>query len=249
MLQGLPSTDQLSPREFHRQGVGCIRHCTRYYSAEVTRRFAPCRSSRGRSKYCSGPTRCSFASAVNSSISSQSVTTQSVTEAVAKATLDRPLFHHALHSIFSSLAWFGLAWVITRYIRKLAKEHEAPEVGVSGKLCGLQKALCLLVEPSIHLAGTSASIFVRALPIISTKSQASCVCPCWTSAACGAPPAYCRVPPFGCNCVLIAVCSMVSWSSSCFRNEASELFRATRYGYALIEDTLTCLSCCLHRKL
>ena len=75
-----------------------------------------------RATYRAGQVRCSFASA-------GSVSAQSVTEAVAKATLDKPLFHHALHSIVSSLAWFGLAWIITRYVRKLAKDNEAPEVG------------------------------------------------------------------------------------------------------------------------
>ena len=59
---------------------------------------------------------------------SASVTTQSVTEAVRQASVDRPLLHHALHSVGSSLAWFGLVWVITRYIGRKSKEFEAPEV-------------------------------------------------------------------------------------------------------------------------
>ena len=151
MLQGLPSSKQLSTRGFQRRGLQCVTLRTPYHLVKGTRRFASCRTSRARSKYCSGPPRCSFASAVNSSLSAQSVTTQSVTEAVAKATLDRPLFQHALHSIFSSLAWFGLAWIITRYIRKLAKEHEAPEVGVSEKPTGFQQALCLLAECNFDL--------------------------------------------------------------------------------------------------
>lgn len=75
-----------------------------------------------RSRDRAGPTRCSFASA------GSSVSAQSVTEAVARATLDKPLWNHALHSVASSLAWFGLAWLVTRYVRKLAKENEAPEV-------------------------------------------------------------------------------------------------------------------------
>ena len=70
---------------------------------------------------CSGSIACSA-----------SVTTQSVTEAVRQATVDKPLLHHGLHSAASSLAWFGVVWVITRYISQKAKESESPELCCHG---------------------------------------------------------------------------------------------------------------------
>ena len=120
------------------QGLSCLvdqggfqrrlRQCYASQSLLSSRKVRTLLTKRGtslpRSKNRAGPTRCSFASA------GSSVSAQSVTEAVARATLDKPLWNHALHSVASSLAWFGLAWLVTRYVRKLAKENEAPEVGV-----------------------------------------------------------------------------------------------------------------------
>ena len=82
------------------------------------------RSTPARFKTSTVQTRCFLASAV----SHTSETGESVTEAIAKASLDKALFQHDLHSIFSSLIWFGLAWIITRYIGKKSKECESPEV-------------------------------------------------------------------------------------------------------------------------
>lgn len=86
--------------------------------------FTSRRRTPARFKTSTVQTQCFLASAV----SHTSVTAQSVTEAITKATLDKPLFQHALHSIFSSLIWFGLAWIVTRYIGKKSKECESPEV-------------------------------------------------------------------------------------------------------------------------
>ena len=123
MLQNLRIGHQLGTGGPLKGKRGVVHTCP--LSARCTIVCRPSRKARDR---CAGQTRCSFASAVNSSVSPHTVTAQSVTEAVAKATLDKPLIHHALHGLFSSLAWFGLAWVITYYVRKLAKENEAPEV-------------------------------------------------------------------------------------------------------------------------
>ncbi len=124
MLQGLQVDCEA------RVGTAAIHSQTRckphaFCSCRKTPRpFRQARRSLAHSKPKTVQTLCSFASAV----SHTSVTAQSVTEAVAKATLDKPLFQHALHSIFSSLAWFGLAWVVTRYISRKSKECESPEV-------------------------------------------------------------------------------------------------------------------------
>ena len=86
-------------------------------------------------------------------VASSSVTTQSVTEAVRQASVDRPLLHHALHSVGSSLAWFGLVWVITRYIGRKSKEFEAPEVhDTQGPLTA---------EPTLH---TESGLLQEAAP-------------------------------------------------------------------------------------
>lgn len=115
--EGLSLVDQTSSSNFRKLECQC--HVSYYFPGIFKTRIER-RTLQPRSAYRAGPVRCAFASA-------GSVSAQSVTEAVA--TLDKPLFPSALHSIASSLAWFGLAWIITRYVRKLAKENEAPEVG------------------------------------------------------------------------------------------------------------------------
>ena len=115
-----------------------------------SRPFRQIRRSLAKSKPKTVQTQCSFASAV----SHTSVTAQSVTDAVAKATLDKPLFQHALHSIISSLAWFGLAWIVTRYISRKSKECESPEVtwlppAACGLTCQVQAShLTFVQEPA-----------------------------------------------------------------------------------------------------
>ena len=111
---------------FHRQPHQCHAFPSLCFPGRVRTPLTKHRTFLPRSRDRAGPPRCCFASAAGSSVSAQSVT-----EAVARATLDKPLWNHALHSVASSLAWFGLAWLITRYVRKLAKENEAPEVGYS----------------------------------------------------------------------------------------------------------------------
>ncbi len=119
--------------------ASCAHSCLRFHIPSCRGRFARpftyCRGPPAHSKCRSVQIQCSFASAVSHS----SVTAQSVTEAVAKATLDKPLFQHALHSIFSSLAWFGLAWIITRYIGRKAKDCESPEASITHCVASTEK--------------------------------------------------------------------------------------------------------------
>ncbi|KAL0050270.1 hypothetical protein WJX82_007782 [Trebouxia sp. C0006] len=115
------------------------------------------RRSLARSKPKTVQTRCSFASAV----SHTSVTAQSVTEAVAKATLDKPLFQHALHSIFSSLAWFGLAWIVTRYISRKSKECESPEEPAPAFLSELSPAVPRVKRPVYVHAGQALLVAIN----------------------------------------------------------------------------------------
>lgn len=124
MLRGLQldceaRVDTKAIQTYHRCALPALCSCR-----NRSRPFRQTRRSPALSKPRTVQTRCSFAAAV----SHTSVTAQSVTDAVAKATLDKPLFQHALHSIFSSLAWFGLAWIVTRYIGRKSKECESPEV-------------------------------------------------------------------------------------------------------------------------
>ena len=122
MLQGLSClVDQGGLQRRHHQYYPSQRLC---FPGRVGTPLKKPRAFLPRSRDRAGQTHCSFASAAGSAVSAQSVT-----EAVARATLDKPLWNHALHSVASSLAWFALAWLITRYVRKLAKENEAPEVG------------------------------------------------------------------------------------------------------------------------
>lgn len=100
----------------------------------------------------------------------------------------------------------------------------------------------------INAAGASTSVFGRTLTVLSTQSQAACIRSLRTGIVGGNSPASCCVPPFGCSCVFIAVLSMVSWSSSCLRDKAAELFRASWYVLTW-SDMCTCLvspSCYMH---
>ena len=166
-------------------------------------------------------TLCSFASAV----SHTSVTAQSVTEAVAKATLDKPLFQHALHSIFSSLAWFGLAWIVTRSISRKSKECESPEVMSIATGC-LWVNMPGPSQPSHVCTGAGTSSPVRAISSC-TPGQASSLCPCGPGIAYCHQHACCSLSAHGSSGLLAAVHSLVFGSGACIRDEAAKLFRAT----------------------
>lgn len=119
--------------------------------------FTKRRTTPARFKSCTAQTRCFLASAV----SHTSVTAQSVTEAITKATLDKPLFQHALHSIFSSLVWFGLAWIITRYVGKKSKECESPEEPAPGFLAELSPAVPRVRRPVYVHAGQALLVAIN----------------------------------------------------------------------------------------
>lgn len=82
---------------------------------------------------------------------------------------------------------------------------------------------------TLNAAGASTIIFGRALTDLGTPSQAACICSLCTGIAGGNPPASCCVSTSGCSCVFVTVLSMVSGSSSCLRNKAAELLRASWY--------------------
>ena len=185
------------------------------------RPFMQARRSLARSKPKTVQTRCSFASAV----SHTSVTAQSVTEAVAKATLDKPLFQHALHSIFSSLAWFGLAWIVTRYISRKSKECESPEVTLVATGC-LWINMPGSSQSSHVCTGASTSFPVRAISSC-TPGQASSLCPCGPGIACCHQRTCCSLSAHGSSGLLAAVHSLVFGSGACIRDKEAKLFRAT----------------------
>ena len=117
MLQGL----QLAGQASDTAGASGIRPCRSLQTyrcyASVARPLSQSRRRSARSNTKIARTRCSIAS----------VTAHSVAEVVKRATLEKPLFQQALHSIFTSLACFLLAWVVTRYVGRKAKECESPE--------------------------------------------------------------------------------------------------------------------------
>ena len=186
-----------------------------------SRPFRQIRRSLAKSKPKTVQTQCSFASAV----SHTSVTAQSVTDAVAKATLDKPLFQHALHSIISSLAWFGLAWIVTRYISRKSKECESPEVTLVATGC-LWINMPGSSQPSHVCTGASTSFPVRAISSC-TPSQASSLCPCWPGIARCHQRTCCSLFAHGSSGLLAAVHSLVFRSGTCIRDKAAKLFRAT----------------------
>ena len=188
---------------------------------KTPRPFRQARRSLAHSKPKTVQTRCSFASAV----SHTSVTAQSVTEAVAKATLDKPLFQHALHSIFSSLAWFGLAWIVTRYISRKSKECESPEVFLIATGC-LWIKMPGPSQPSDVRTGASTSFPVRAISSC-TPGQASSLCPCGPGIACCHQRTCCSLFAHGSSGLLAAVHSLVLGGGTCIRDKAAKLFRAT----------------------
>lgn len=218
MLQGFQLAGQASVR--------VVANSTHYFErsqllrrhSSVARSFTQSLKSRARSK-AKAQTHCSFASA----ISHTHVTAQSVTEAVTKATLERPLYQHALHSIFSSLAWFGLAWIVTRYIGRKAKECESPEAS----LTFIAKSDIDRPQQQAYvwlLAGAGTSLLVRAVPFCSA-GQAPSLCPCWAGITGWSTCSCFTVPTTGSGCVLTALCSLVSRSGTGIRNTATELFR------------------------
>ncbi|KAL3162807.1 hypothetical protein ABBQ32_009265 [Trebouxia sp. C0010 RCD-2024] len=148
--EGLSLVDQANSRL-----VVChAPHCLPGVSGTPVKR----RTLQARPIHRAGQVRCSFASA-------SSVSALSVTEAVAKATLDKPLFHHALHSIVSSLAWFGLAWIITRYVRRLAKENEAPEEPAPAFLEELSPSSTPRVRRPVYVHFVQALLVAIHLPV------------------------------------------------------------------------------------
>ena len=186
-----------------------------------SRPFRQIRRSLAKSKPKTVQTQCSFASAV----SHTSVTAQSVTDAVAKATLDKPLFQHALHSIISSLAWFGLAWIVTRYISRKSKECESPEVTLVATGC-LWINMPGSSQSSHVCTGASTSFPVRAISSC-TPGQASSLCPCGPGIARCHQRTCCSLFAHGSSGLLAAVHSLVFRSGTCIRDKAAKLFRAT----------------------